>query len=125
MIPAGSVSVCPGGQLMLSCSTNSSSMQWTVTVFPPSYLDSRESGTRSFLRLGLEIVHEQPIIANQTVFHFSKTSNSPLTSVVSVVNVTTDINETRIECIHAGGMSETIVHVIGSDGMYLIKQLPS
>lgn len=117
MIPAESVSVCPGGQLMLSCSTNSSSLQRTVTVFPPSYLDPREIGIRSFLRIGPEIVHKQPVIVNQTMFHFSKTSSSPLTSVVSVVNVTTDINHTRIECIHAGGRSETIIRVIGNDGI--------
>ena len=63
-------------------------------------------------------MHEQPIIINQTMFHFSKTSSSPPTSVVSVVNVTTDINQTRIECIHEGGMSETIISVIGNNGMY-------
>ena len=117
MIPAESVSeTCPGGQLMLSCSTNFSSLQWTVTVFPPSCLETRETGIRTIF--GTSPAHERPIIINQTMFYFSKTSSSPLTSVVSVVNVTTDINETRIECVHAGGMSETIIHVIGSDGMF-------
>ena len=104
--------VCPGGHLMLSCCANGSSLQWIVNVsISPLHLEPGETGIRFITRTSPE--SEPPIIANQTVFHVSKTSNSPLTSIVSVDNVTSDLNQTRIECSR---VSITTIHVVGNDG---------
>jgi hypothetical protein len=116
------MSVCPGGQLMLSCSTpNGSYTQWNVwsSVFSPL---SSGNESKLFTKGGSETVNDTPVVINQTVFHFSKISDSPLISVLSVVNVTSDINQTRIDCFYTGGMSRTIIDVIANnDGEIFIE----
>ena len=115
-------SACPGGHLMLACSTNSSALRWNVTVFSPLQLKPGEDGIRLITRTSQDRSH-RPITFNQTpsVLNFSQISTSPLASVVSVNNVTADLNQTRIECSHEGRTSVTIIHVIGSDGIVIIS----
>ena len=51
----------------------------------------------------------------QTVFQFSRTSSSPLTSLIIIDNVTTSFNGTRVECSYRDRvMSTTIINVIGN-----------
>ena len=102
--------VCPGDNLTVSCSTNSSALQWRVNIsLTPLHFNEGEDGTR-LITTGPDTEH--PIIINQTVFYFSKISSSPLVSVVTVDNVTTIMNLTKIVCFNPRGMSSTIIHII-------------
>ena len=90
------VSVCPGGQVLLTCVRMSGSfLYWTVSV--PH----------------LAITHER-IIPNQghilspefkiglTEFNITRTSESPLISQLLINNVTTEINGSTIYCSEDG-----------------------
>ena len=89
----GTVSACPGGQILLTCErTSGSFIYWTVSV---PHLDTRK-----------------PIVPNQGAFttdlqltglHYAtftiiRTSMNPLTSQMMVNNVTTEINASVIYC---------------------------
>ena len=51
---------------------------------------------------------------NQADFLFTRTSTSPLESVVVIDNVTYSFNGARLNCTHSEGMSSTVVNVIGN-----------
>ena len=117
------MSVCPGSRLMFSCNAgNSSSLEWNVTGFPPlHYLSSEETGTRSFFRSG-SVIHQLPIVTNQTIFNTSRTSSFPLTSDLSVLNISDDIDQIWIECMDSKGTAllMTVILVIGNGGNKII-----
>ena len=112
--------MCPGSQLMLSCNAgNSSLLQWNVTGFPPlQYLNPGERGTRLFSSGSVSVAHLLPIVTNQTLFNFSITSTFPLTSDLSILNISDEIDLIRIECFDLKGTSllQTVIHVIGNGG---------
>ena len=41
--------VCPGAPLAITCSTDRSFLNWSVTLIPPSASESRQAVTRSRL----------------------------------------------------------------------------
>ena len=103
--------ICPGDSPTLSCCTNGSSLRWIVNVsLTPLHL-RRGEGTTVFNQHSPEM--EQPLTINQTVIYFSKISNSPLMSVLTIDNVTTDWNQTKIECARSiEDISITTISVI-------------
>ena len=98
---------------MLSCCTNGSALQWFVNIsLTPLHFDLRgESGFRLITRSSPDM--EIPLTINPTVAHFSKLSTSPLASALTIENVTTDWNQTEIECAYSGGgMVLTTIHIV-------------
>ena len=96
--PLGVVSVCPGGQVPLTCeiTSGSSFLHWTVSV--PNLGTTRtvvaDQGdfNPNILFNGL----------HSTTFTIIRTSANPLTSQMMVNNVTTAINGSTIYCSEDG-----------------------
>ena len=112
------VSVCPGGQLNLTCNTMSdqTSLTWNLT-FP-----HRPGYERRLILAGVISDSASPLTVSQTVFKFLRTSVSPLISVMVIDNMSAILNGTRVECSYGGAvMSTNIINVIGS-GMLIILQ---
>ena len=103
--------ICPGDSLTLFCCTNGSSLRWIVNIsLTPLHLRPG-TGTTVINQQSPEM--EQPLTINQTVIHFSKISNSPLMSVLTINNVTTNWNQTKIECARSiEDISITTVRII-------------
>ena len=53
-----------------------------------------------------------PFVTSLGVFRIYRTSISPLMSVLEIVNITADLNDTRVDCAHAEGMLTTAITVI-------------
>ena len=92
--PLGVVSVCPGGQVLLTCERVSGSfLFWTVSV--PRLAMTRDT-----------VVADQGVITttdlqfnglHSTAFTFIRTSGNPLISQM-MVNVTIEMNGSTIHC---------------------------
>ena len=109
--------VCPGRELNLLCQTNSSYLNWHLAVpymFNTPYM--------RFLSSTLSLNSLRPINVSGHIFNITRTSiegSLPLESTLSVANVTTDIEGTRIDCLNNGSNLSTIIHVIrvGEEGI--------
>ena len=103
--------VCRGDNLTLSCCTNGSSLRWTVNIsLTPLHFKRRELGIRTINQQSPEM--EQPLTIDQTIIHFYRISSSPLVSVLTINNVTTDWNQTMIECVRSTeGVSLTTIRI--------------
>jgi hypothetical protein len=113
--------ICPGDNLTLSCCTNGSALRWIVNIISltPLHFNRGESGIRT---INLQSpAMEQPLLINQTVIQFSKISSSPLvSSVLTIENVTTNWNQTKIKCARSiEETSLTIIHIIDHSKSYL------
>ena len=100
LFPLGMVSVCPGGQVLLTCERMSGSffLFWTVSV--PRLAMSREvivpgQGNIDTTALQFNGLH-------LTNFNVTRTSGNPLISQVLINNVTTVINGSTIYCSEDG-----------------------
>ena len=85
--PLGTVSVCPGGQVLLTCERMPGSfLHWTVSV---PHLTTRESIVpyQGVFRTALQFNGLHP-----ETFTITRTSSSPLTSQMMDNDVTTAIN---------------------------------
>ena len=105
--------VCPGDNLTLSCCTNGSALRRRVNVsLTPLRLLPGEDGIRTINRQSPEM--ERPLTVHPTVISFSNfTSSSPFVSILTISNVTTDWNQTKIVCRQsAEEMSVTTIHFI-------------
>ena len=97
--PLGMVSVCPGGQVLLTCERMFGSfLFWTVSV--PHLAMTRDT-----------IVASQGIVItpalefnglHSSAFTVTRTSDSPLTSQMMVNDVTTAMNGSTIYCSEDG-----------------------
>ena len=91
--PLGMVSVCPGGQVLLTCErTSGSFLHWIVSV---PHLTTRESIVS---RQGAFITALQFNGLHSTTFTITRTSSNPLSSEMMVYNVITAINGSTIYC---------------------------
>ena len=100
--PLGMITVCPGGQLLLTCEMVSDSISqliWDVSV-------PRMAGATTSQRI---IVPASPGVLLSpdfkigiTEFNVTRTSDSPLTSQLLISNVTTEINGSTIYCSEDG-----------------------
>ena len=91
------VSVCPGGQILLTCERiiSGSILYWTVSA--PNLVISP---TRVVLSQGAIISPEFTI--GFTAFNITRTSQSPLISQLLINNVTTGINGSNFYCSEDG-----------------------
>ena len=90
------VSVCPGGQVLLTCERNGSVFHWTVSsphLDPPREIIVTSQGVLlpSEFRIGLT-----------ETFNVTLTSDSPLISQLQIGNVTTEMNGSTIYCSEDG-----------------------
>ena len=93
--PLGIVSVCPGGQVLLTCEIMSGSfLHWTVSV--PHLAMTREIVVAD--QGGISTTDLQFNGLHSTAFTVTRTSGSPLTSQIVVNNVTTVLNGSTIYC---------------------------
>ena len=105
------VSVCPGGQVLLTCErTSGSSLYWDVSA---PHLAGATISPRLVLNQGVII---SPVFKiGFTEFNITHISESPLISQLMISNVTTEINESTIYCSRDGnenGTSMTTINVI-------------
>ena len=108
--------MCPRGQLNLTCLTTPgvTLLQWNI-VFP----DSSDSEIRFISSRGSAESAKSTFTLGHTVFQFSRTSSSPLTSLIVIDNVTTGLNGTRVECSYGDRvMTTTIINVIENGMLY-------
>ena len=121
--PRGVMWVCPGAQLDVTCSTDRSFLNWSVTI-PPSASDSGKAVTRSRLSSSSTKAAEPPLMVEMKAFNISITSTvDPFSSVLSYTNATADLNGTVINCslIDSGNStaesnsSMVIVHITTPD----------
>ena len=119
--PSRKVSVCPGGQVLLTCERVSGSfIHWIVSV--PHLATTREiiisdQGAISTIDLLFNGLHS-------TAFNVTRTSSSPLTSQMILNDVTTEMNGSTIYCSEDGnenGAPMVTVHVT-DEGIIIIHE---
>ena len=101
--PSAVVSVCPGEQLTFVCSTNRSFVQWNVTVFRSGHSISR---TQLVASVGASFTS---LVVDMVSFHIMRIGSLPLTTTLTITNnITTDLNNTRVNCTDIGSsLAET------------------
>ena len=101
------VSVCSGGQVLLTCERMSGSiLYWDVSV-PHPVATNRE---RIVLNQGILLSPDFKI--GFTEFNVTRTSDSPLTSQLLINNVTTEINRSTIYCSEDGNENNALMVTI-------------
>ena len=101
--------VCEGDSISLTCSTvNGTNIIWTAT-FPD---DCNDSITSAFVSRSLVVPNPPEEVICNSHLHFSKSSNSPLTSTILIENVTSAVNGVRVNCRHEDGNSSIVLHVV-------------
>ena len=94
--PSGRVSVCPEGQITFVCTTNGTVHEWSVSVTSYDYSRSK------LVTIDSPFMNEPfPWGTTDLAAYVTKTSISdslPLISTLSLINVTTDLNGTVVEC---------------------------
>ena len=113
LVPTEEVSVCPGNQLELTCSTSESMfLQWNLTIPHYEVTDTRVISASNMV--GTVTPLQVPSVA----FTFSITSASPLTSNLLINSTTGNLNDTKIICTERGSdldrSSETNLHIINT-----------
>ena len=102
------VSVCPGGQVLLTCER----MSGPILFWDVSVPHMAGAATQRI------IVHSQGVILSPefklgfTEFNISRTSDSPLISQLLINNVTTEINGSTIYCSEDGDENNAPMTVI-------------
>ena len=106
--------VCPSGQFEVLCRTNGTILQWTIDFPDGSGFvdpgDLRISGTRPE-------VHSV-VIRDSTVLLISRTSLSPLTSLLEINNTIVALNGTKIDCRQSMTEMFSIVVTVFGNGMF-------
>ena len=86
------VSVCPGGQVLLTCERlNDSVLYWTVSI---PHLDT----PREIIVTSQGVLLSSEVRIGFTEFSVTLTSGSPLISQLLISNVSTEINGSTIYC---------------------------
>lgn len=112
-----SLLVCPDEQLLLTCTTNSTTIQWEVSNAVTPFVIGRQFITTT----GMERL--EPIAVNSSVFQFSRTSILPLTSLLQIDNITAQLNETLVNCSSTSGISTTLVLVLEKSNTHNIMHV--
>ena len=95
----GMVSVCPGGQVLLTCERMSGSfLYWNVSV--PRLAMSREIIISSAGVISATYLNFGTLLS--TAFSITRISGNPLISQMMINNVTTAINGSTIYCSNNG-----------------------
>ena len=94
--PSGVVSICPGGQVLLTCERiYGSILYWNISV-------SHLATTRERIVLSQGSILSPEFRIGFTEFNITRTSASPLVSQMLINNVTTEINGSTISCSEDG-----------------------
>ena len=100
------ISVCPGGQVLLTCErTAGSFLYWTVSV---PHLDT----THERIVLSQGGLLSPGFRIGFTEFNITHTSESPLISQLLINNVTTEINGSTIYCSEDGDETNAPMTVV-------------
>ena len=103
--------VCPFRPFKLLCRTSATAISWTIN-FPDGFGVGDVDG-QIVTTTGPE--SRQPfVIRDSSVLLISRTSLSPLTSLLEINNTIADLNGTRIECTTIDGMETTVITIIGN-----------
>ena len=103
--------VCPLGQFRSVCRTSGTAISWAID-FPDGFGVGDVDG-QIVTTTGPE--SRQPfVIRDSSVLLISRTSLSPLTSLLEINNTIADLNGTRIECTSIDGMETTVITIIGN-----------
>ena len=110
------VSVCPGGQLLLTCEKISGSIvYWDVSV---PHLAS--AATQRIVQSQGDLLSPEFRI-RFTEFNISRTSDNPLISQLLINNVTTEINGSTIYCSGDGNENGAPMTTINVKNKGMIK----
>ena len=105
--PLGMVSVCPGGQLLLTCERMSGTiLYWDVCIPHPMAI------TRERLVASEGVLLSPYFNIGITEFNITRTSDSPLISQLLINNVTTEINGSTIYCSEDGNETNVPMTII-------------
>ena len=114
------VTICPEGQILLTCERVSGSiLYWDVSVPHPAGATTRQ---RIIVPASPGVVLSPDFKINVTKFNVTRTSDSPLTSQLLINTVTTAINGSTIYCSEDGNDNNapiTTVNVVKSKGMIM------
>jgi hypothetical protein len=103
------VSVCPGGQVLLTCERiNGSVLFWDISV--PHMVSATTHEQRIVPSQGTILAPEFRI--GFTEFNITRTSESPLISQLLINNVTTEINGSTIYCSEDGNETNALMIVV-------------
>ena len=118
--PSEVASVCPGERLQFICHTTLDYIRWNVTVVQPRP-DSRESELISNI-LNVSTTSSFPVNMIQFTVGRSSTAESnrshPLISTLSVANVTTSLNGTKVKC---ATFSESVTNTTSTATIHVIQ----
>ena len=91
------VSLCPGGQILLTCERMSGSfLHWNVSVPHPM------ATTRERIVTSRGFILPPNFMISLTEFNITRISESPLISQLLINNVTTEVNGSTIYCSEDG-----------------------
>ena len=109
-------SVCSGDQLNLTChaASNETLLLWSVTS------TSLSVSQRRFISSDSNATSVTPLTVGQTMFQFFRTSTSPLISTMTIDNVSTSLNGTRVECSYGSEVTETTIITVIGNGMLVL-----
>ena len=106
------VSVCPGGQVLLTCETNGSVFHWIVSS---PHLDI----PREIIVTSQGVLLSSEFRIGFTEFNVTLISGSSLISQLLISNVTTEINGSRVYCSEDGNENNSPMTVINK-GMIIV-----
>jgi hypothetical protein len=89
LTPSEIAYVCQGQQLILKCETSANFLQWNITFTDSGYNDERyiiSSATADIT----------PLRVNDILFEFTRISEAPLVTTITISNVIADL---KIDCI--------------------------
>ena len=103
--------VCSGDQFVLTCSSSTSQLLWTVA---PPLANINEAPTIAVLQSGA--VSPPNVTVNHALYRVSVKSTSPLTAEIITENVMANVNGTIVTCSSSEAMT-TPTTIIFLNGM--------
>ena len=117
--PSGIVSVCPGGQVLLTCKrTPGFILHWNVSV--PHVISATTQ--RIIVPASPGVVLSPHFKIGFTEFNVTRTSSSPLISQLLINNVTAEINGSTIYCSEDGNENNAPMTAIDIKYKGMIKK---
>ena len=111
--------MCIGGQLTLTCSTNSTGIAWTVQH--PDMVTG--IGDQFITSSGPESLPLNFTVTNFGGFQISRTSLSPLTSELQIDNAAAGLNGTTVDCVVVEGKITTVISVIENGNLHFVLEI--
>ena len=96
--PSGVASVCSGGHIDITCTTNGTFIRWYIRSENENSASRTYTRTLSSLGVASSVVS---LMINSTIFSFSRISTQgslPLSSRIEISPVSEILNETEMKC---------------------------